>query len=134
MKKVYIILACFALFAGCKPETSNQDDIIDEQTYEHMFIEFAIINQLDERLLKNTSREELRNKVYQHYGVSQEEFRISHEYYEQNIDEQLKRVNEINKMLRAERDSVQAIQRRYEAISTPEQLEKLRQSLSEGEN
>lgn len=134
MRKFFIILAAFTLISGCEPETSNEDEIIDEQTYEHMFIEFAIINQLDQRLLKNSSREELRNKVYQHYGVTQEEFRISHEYYEQNIDEQLERVKEINKILRAERDSVQAIQRRYEAVTTPEQLEQLRQSLSESEN
>ena len=64
-----------------------------------------------------------------HFGISEEEFRISHEFYEQNIDDQIERLNDINKMLRTERDSAQVIQRKLEAIS-PEKLDRLRQSLS----
>lgn len=129
MKRFSIFLLSAFLFAGCEPDTSTPDELIDEETYERMFIEFAIINQLDQQLLKNSSKEELRNKVYQHYGVTEEEFRISHEYYEQNIDEQIERIQDINKMIRAERDSVQAIQRKYEAVRTPQQLDSLRQKL-----
>ncbi|MDX1641131.1 MAG: DUF4296 domain-containing protein [Balneolaceae bacterium] len=129
MKKILFILFAGLIIVSCKPESSAPDELIDEETYERMFAEFAIINQLDEQLLSYTSREELRNKVYEHYGVTEEEFRISHEYYEQNIDAQLERVQEITKMLRAERDTAQVIQRQFESIP-PEKLDSLRQSLS----
>lgn len=128
MKKFLFILFAGIVLLGCEPESSAPAELIDEYTYERMFIEFAIINQLDQHLLSNTSRDELRDKVYESYGVTEEEFRISHEYYEQNLDAQLERVQDINKMLRAERDTVQGIQRKFEAIP-PEKLDSLRQSL-----
>lgn len=125
----------FALAAiyGCGYESSAPEELITEETYERMFIEFAIINQMDEQLLVNSSQEELRQMVYRQYGVTEEEFRISHEYYEQNVDDQLERVKEITRLMRSERDSVQTIQRQYEAVTTPEQLDSLRQSLLDGE-
>lgn len=133
MRNFLLILFAFAAIYGCGSESSEPDELISEKTYEHMFIEFAIINQMDQQLLKNTSQEELRQMVYEQYGVSEEEFRISHEYYEQNIDEQLERVKEITQLMRSERDSVQTIQRKYEAITTPEQLDSLRQNLLDNE-
>lgn len=132
MRTFLFILLAGIVFWGCGPESSAPNELIDEETYERMFIEFAIINQLDQQLLSNTSRDELRDKVYESYGVSEEEFRISHEYYEQNIDAQLERVQDINKILRAERDSVQVIQRKFEAIP-PEKLDSLRQTLPNNE-
>lgn len=132
MKKSLFILLAGIMLLGCEPESSAPAELIDEETYERMFIEFAIINQLDQHLLSNTSRDDLRDKVYESYGVTEEEFRISHEYYEQNLDAQLERVQDINKMLRAERDTVQVIQRKFEAIP-PEKLDSLRQALPSNE-
>lgn len=128
MRKVLFVIVAGLIFWGCEPESSAPDEIINEETYERMFIEFAIINQLDQQLLNNISQEELRSKVYESYGVSEDEFRISHEYYERNIEEQIERVKEINKILREERDSIQVIQRKFE--TTPrEKLDSLRQTL-----
>ena len=64
MRTFLFILLAGILFLGCEPDSSAPDELIDEETYERMFIEFAIINQLDQHLLKNTSRDELRDKVY----------------------------------------------------------------------
>jgi DNA-binding ferritin-like protein len=114
---------------GCSSESSPPDELIDEQTYEQMFMEFAIINQLDQRLLQKTSQEQLRQLVYEHYNVTEEEFRISHEYYERQIDDQLERVKEMSRTLRTERDSLLAIEREYKKLTTPEQVDSLRQAL-----
>lgn len=92
-------------------------------------MEFAIINQLDQQILEERSPEELRQLVYKHYNVTEEEFRISHEYYEQQVDEQLERVKEMSKILRAERDSLVTIEREYNQITSPEQADSLRQVL-----
>lgn len=122
---VFLLIITF----GCSSESSPPDELIDEQTYQQMFMEFAIINQLDQRLLQNRSRDELRELVYEHYNVTEEEFRISHEYYEQQVDQQLERVKEMSKILRTERDSVLAVEEEYEKLTTPEQVDSLRQAL-----
>lgn len=133
MRKILPIVFALAAIYGCGSESSEPEELIAEETYERMFIEFAIINQMDEQLFENRSQEELRQMVYSQYGVTEEEFRISHEYYEQNVDEQLERVKEITRLMQSERDSVQTIQRQYEAVTTPEQLDSLRQSLLDSE-
>ncbi len=129
MKKLVFAVILLITTIGCSSESSPPDELIDEQIYQQMFMEFAIINQLDQQLLQQTSRDELRDLVYEHYKVSEEEFRISHEYYEQQVDQQLERVKEMSKTLRIERDSLLAIEEEYEKLTTPEQVDSLRQAL-----
>jgi hypothetical protein len=88
-------------------------DLIPEETYKRMFVEFTIINQFDELLLQGRSRDELRGMIYEYYGVTPEEFRNSHRYYESNIERQLKRIDEINLMMRAERDTLMEAEKQY---------------------
>lgn len=124
-----LILISVIVFAGCEPTPPQK--LIDEETYKRMFIEFAIINQLDQQLMKDTTEQRLRNKVYEQYQVTPEEFRISHQYYQQNIDEQLERLEEINLLLRSERDTLVGIERKYKQALESGQLDSLRQSLSD---
>lgn len=133
MKRLLIAIILLITTFGCSSDSTPPDELIDEQTYQQMFMEFAIINQLDQQLLQNKSRDELRQTVYEHYGVTEEEFRISHEYYEQQIDDQLERVKEMSNTLRAERDSLLTIEREYEKLTTPEQVDSLRQALRNNE-
>lgn len=129
MKKLFFVIILLITVIGCSSESTPPDELIDEQTYQQMFMEFAIINQLDQRLLKKRSQEEFRQMVYEHYDVTEEEFRISHEYYEQQVDEQLERVKEMSKILRAERDSLLTIEREYGKLTSPERIDSLRQAL-----
>jgi hypothetical protein len=129
VKRLFIAVILLITTFGCSSESSPPDELIDEQTYEQMFMEFAIINQLDQRLLQKNSQDNLRQIVYEHYNVTEEEFRISHEYYESQVDAQLERVKEMSRTLRTERDSLLAIQRQYEKLTTPEQVDSLRQVL-----
>lgn len=129
MKRLLIAVIFLMITFGCSSESSPPDELIDEQTYEQMFMEFAIINQLDQRLLQKTSQEQIRQLVYEHYNVTEEEFRISHEYYERQIDDQLERVKEMSRTLRTERDSLLSIEREYKKLTTPEQVDSLRQAL-----
>lgn len=133
MKKLLFVLILLIVFPGCSSESNPPDELIDEQTYEQIFMEFAIINQLDKRILEDRSQEELRQLVYEHYDVTEEEFRISHEYYEQNVEEQLERVRDMSDILREERDSLVVIERKYGRVTTPEQADSLRQALRNNE-
>lgn len=107
----FFFILITAVFAAC--DEPVPPDLISEDTYKKMFVEFVIINQFDELLLEGRSREELRNMIYEHYGVTPEEFRSSHRYYESNIERQLKRIDEINLMMRAERDTLMEAEKNY---------------------
>lgn len=133
MKKLLFVLILLIVLPGCSSESNPPDELIDEQTYEQIFMEFAIINQLDKRILEDRSQEELRQLVYEHYDVTEEEFKISHEYYEQNVEEQLERVRDMSDILREERDSLVVIERKYGRVTTPEQADSLRQALRNNE-
>ncbi len=100
-----IFAGILLLFSACTDSVPEQ--VIDEETYIKMFIEFAVVNQMDKNLLNdNQTRDDLRAKVYEHYGVSKEEFMISHEFYENDLDKQLERLERINQAIRDERDKI----------------------------
>lgn len=96
----FIILSALLFTISCTD--SHKTLLIDDQVYQDMFLEFAIINHMDERLLKDTTTEELVNRVYEHYGVTEEQFRYTHDYFESNISEQLLRMEKILVRLRKE--------------------------------
>ncbi|MCC5942527.1 MAG: DUF4296 domain-containing protein [Balneolaceae bacterium] len=111
MRLLLLIFAGLMLFTACTD--SQPDTLVPEDIYESIFIELAIIDQLEEVLLGGHTRRELRQKVYQHYGVTAEDFAISHEYYEQNIDEQIQRIERINERLRDERSAIDESERQF---------------------
>jgi hypothetical protein len=100
------ITLLFALFLATSCLESKDQMLIDDQTYQNMFIEFAIINHMDEKLLRDTTAEELILKVYEHYGVTQEQFQYTHNYFESDITQQLLRMEEILARLRDEREMI----------------------------
>lgn len=104
----------FSLLLAISCTDSNESLLIDDQTYQNMFVEFAIINHMDEILLKDRTKEELINDVYDHYGVTEEQFRYTHDYFESNISEQLLRMEKILIRLREERELINEAAQKYE--------------------
>ena len=100
------MILLFALFLATSCSESKDPLLIDDQTYQNMFIEFAIINHMDEKLLRDTTAEELILKVYEHYGVTQEQFQYTHNYFESDITQQLLRMEDILARLRDEREMI----------------------------
>lgn len=93
---------------------------MDEELYKTVITELAIVNQMDEELLGENTREEKREEVFTHYGIDEEFFNFSHEIYQQNIDAQMERIREVQDRLRTERDSVQAAERRHREENRPD--------------
>jgi len=112
VRQLTFLFSFFTLLAlyGC--EENEPDYLIEEDTYILMFAELAIIDQYDPNLLRNRTKEEIRDIVYQKYNVSKEDFRRSHKYYEENIDAQLNRLKKVNLILREERDEVDILERK----------------------
>lgn len=113
MMRFFWLIPAFILLitAGCSEQ--KPEKLVDEDTYKRMFVEFAIINQLDSTVLKNRTHADLRDLVYEHYGVTSEQFRVSHEYYETDLDAQIQRVNAINQLLQRERDKISEAETEY---------------------
>lgn len=103
-----LLLSFFAL-AGCEGEP----DVIEENLYQTLVAELAVLNQMDENLLGSKTREEKREQIFNHYGVTEEYFTQSHKFYQSDIDAQMKRMQKVQDTLRAVRDSVHAADRRY---------------------
>lgn len=111
MKQQTLLFSLFLLFTFSGCEENEPNFLIEEDTYILMFAELAIIDQYDPNLLKNETKEDIRNLVYQKYGVSKQDFRQSHKYYEEDIDAQLDRLEKVNLILREERDAIDQLER-----------------------
>lgn len=91
----------------------KEPELVDEELYKTIMIELAILNQTDQELLGERDKSVLRDEIFETYGLDEQKFSRSHEIYQSNIDAQMERVKDIQDRLRAERDSVQAAERRY---------------------
>lgn len=134
MNKVLIIIIGFWLLLVLTACTDSvPENLVDEDIYENIFIELAIIDQLDERLLQGRTKQELRQEVYAHYGVTLPDFTISHEYYELDIDNQIERLNRINSRLREERNNIDRAETEYKSENI-RRADSLRQQLQDPAN
>lgn len=111
---------------SCSDKPPNE--VMSEDKYENLFIELAILSQTDTIQIADEERIELRNEIYSKYNTDKERFRITHDYYESRIPEQLERMDRISETLHAERDSISAVQRRYREANK-ENADSLRQRL-----
>jgi hypothetical protein len=123
----HIFLTLFLVMAvSCSDKPP--EEVMREEQYESIFMELAILNQTDTNFIDDEERSELRNEIYSKYNTDEERFRITHEYYESRIPEQLERMERISLNLRAERDSISAVQKRYREANK-ENPDSLRQRL-----
>lgn len=112
MKKLLILISLLLiapLFTGC----TDDSEVMEEELYMKVVAELAVLNQMDEGLLGDLTREEKREKIYSHFGITEEEFRHSHDYYQSDVPVQLTRMEAVASMLRAERDSIQNAERDF---------------------
>lgn len=127
MSRYWLVLIC-ALLPAISCTDSEESLLIEDQIYQDMFVEFAIINHMDEILLRDTTAEDLVNRVYDHYGVTEEQFRYTHDHFESDISEQLARMEKILVRLREEREMINETVQRYE-IEKNESADSLRQRI-----
>lgn len=109
--KILILLSALIQFSSCTEDKSEL--LINEETYKDVFLELIIANHLDTILLANTTHEELIDQIYDHYDVTPEQFRYTHDYFEQDIQKQANRMDQILIMLRMERERVDSLEHEY---------------------
>lgn len=121
MKRLlFFLFVPLMLFVSCS--TSTPDNLLDEETYINIFVEMAVLDQYDPLLMERETRDELQQEILDRYGVTYEEFRISHNYYEQFVQDQIQRTNRASELLRAERDSIYHYENEYRNQKRIEEL------------
>lgn len=90
-----VVLLLGLLLAGCMQEGSPPPDLIDEDTYIDLLVEMQLVKSYQERIIPDSSSTDgLIPKIMEHYGVTEDQFRRSHLYYQDQISEQQKRISE----------------------------------------
>lgn len=130
MRTLLLIFLALLLFGSCRNE-EKPENILSEERYEQVFIELTIVDQMNEDLLGEKTRHDLRNEVFQEYGISEEEFNRSHRYYEQQVEKQIERMEELNLKLREVRDTLASLERTFEEARNSGRLDSLLQSVQE---
>lgn len=130
MNKFLLIFTAALLFISCQEEEKPQD-VLSEVRYEKVFIELTIVDQMNEELLKEKTRRDYREEIFNEYGITEEKFNRSHRYYEQRVDEQIARMEEINLKLREVRDTLATLERSFEQARSDGTIDSLIQSMSE---
>ena len=121
MKRFACALLLLGFFAAC-----DDQDLLEENVYEQVALELIILNQIDENVLSSEEKEELRNQIFDHYDTTEEQFRITHNYFQQDAVEQMERMEKLGIELRNKRDSIQEAEREFRRSTqiSPDSLRK----------
>ena len=122
-----LILSLF-FYVSC----SSEEATVEEEVYVKLLAELAILNAMSDLYMGDTDYEIRREEILSEYNISEEQFRKSHDIYQQQIPEQLDRLQQVNIMLRQERDSIQQAERDFRRANR-ESADSLRQRIINGE-
>ncbi|MEX0646788.1 MAG: hypothetical protein WEA56_11340 [Balneolaceae bacterium] len=109
------LLPCLLLFTMAVSSCGDREKYISEDLYITVFTELVILNQINDEIA-DTEKDEIREEVFTHYNISEEEFRIAHEFYERQNEKQVARMDSISKNLRDVRDEISQAERDQRAV------------------
>ncbi|MGM0506277.1 MAG: DUF4296 domain-containing protein [Bacteroidota bacterium] len=90
------LLALFVLpLLSCERETPPPEDLLEESLYLDLTAELYLTMQLIQLRELYEKEDSLRQLVFDHYGVSAEQFQKSHRYYQSDIEGQLIRLDSL---------------------------------------
>lgn len=94
-----LLTACF--------EEDTPPYLIEEDTYINMLAELQLVKSYRQNFAADTAKvDSLRNLIYQRYDITEEQFRLSHNFYQQDPVKQKERVDMAIERLRM--DEVQS--------------------------
>lgn len=108
----FILPLLFIAFSACKDE--NPNGVMSEDQYIVVFSELLVVDQITDNQLGPVNKQHLVDEIYEKHNVTEEEFRISHNYYQQDPENQVRRVKMIEEFISSERDTIQAALRRHQ--------------------
>jgi len=82
------VSACSSVGGDAPPE-----NLVEEDTYIHLLIELQLLRSYQESLPPDSLNvDSLKSVIFDKYGVTELQFRMSHSYYQRQVDEQKQRV------------------------------------------
>ncbi|MEX0723203.1 MAG: DUF4296 domain-containing protein [Gracilimonas sp.] len=103
------------------PEPKN---LIAEDQYVDLLVEIQYIITYRNAYPDSVNADSLADLVYDKYGITEDQFMVSHEYYQKNVNEQIERIDDAIRKIREEEqyiqnriDSVRKINARKDSIS-----------------
>lgn len=127
-----LLLICVSavLFAsGCiGPEkTPKPDNLIEEDTYIDLLIEMQHITTYRNAQPDSVNADSLKAIVYRDYGVTEEQFLTSHEYYQHDveghisrIDQAIQRIEDEKQLIESYMDSIKTEQAKHDSLALPD--------------
>lgn len=89
------------LLSGCLMGKDSPPDLIKEDTYINLMVEMQLVKILQESVPPDSNvTDSLIPKVFEKYNVTKEQFKRSHNYYQQQISAQQRRIDEAIERLR----------------------------------
>lgn len=102
MRFVSLMLVCFALLLGCNSD--KPDDLLAEDTYINLMVELQLLRSYQQQgQPDSTAIDSLQNAIFKQYEVTESQFRVSHEYYQKDLNQQSERISEAIERLRRDR-------------------------------
>ena len=98
MNRVWTGILALFLFSGAVACTGNVSDdppekLIDEDTYINLLIELQLLKSYQESVPPDsTNIDSLKSLIFDRYDVSELRFRLSHNYYQKQVEKQRQRV------------------------------------------
>ncbi len=102
MRIIITIISALLLLSGCSGD-QKPDDLIAEQTYIKLMAELQLTKAYWDILPADSlAADSLRREVYEKYDITEERFKLSHRYYQQQPVEQQRRIEEAIELLRVD--------------------------------
>lgn len=112
--KTITFIGCLCLsvmFAACGRPASPQKpaNLIDEDVYVSLMAEIQLIKTHFNAERDSVNVDSLKQLVYNKYGVSDEQYIASNTFYQQQVENQLVRVQRAIELLKAESERIDAL-------------------------
>ncbi|MCC5932795.1 MAG: DUF4296 domain-containing protein [Candidatus Cyclonatronum sp.] len=91
LKAAGFLILTFVLLGGLAACNQQPDDLIPEEIYIDLLVEFELINFLYGTEADSLAQREFLNLLFNSYNISPDQFDRSHAWYERDIDAQIQR-------------------------------------------
>jgi|AntRauTorckE6833_2_1112554.scaffolds.fasta_scaffold00121_39 hypothetical protein len=88
-------------------ETPKPNDLIAEDQYIDLLVDIQHIITYRNAYPDSVNADSLADLVYDKYGITEDEFLASHEYYQKSVNQQVERINEAIQRIRDEEQYLQ---------------------------
>ena len=101
--KILILILVSASVSGCSKDEQPPENLLPEEVYIRLLGELHLAHNLGDLEPENQAMiDSVLTEIFSEYNTSEEQFRLSHYYYQEDLDGQIKRVDKLQEKLRHE--------------------------------